>query len=337
VQPLFDDVLIFSSEFKTGGPEALHQLGHRIRCHGGTAHIVYHGPSAQIEIDGDVLRCHADASPMPGYFAQYHPQVLREIRPGPDTLIVFPEIWSALAAMSEVRYQRALWWLSLDNALSQNPGLRDAEYRRRVCADPGLVHFYQSDYVRSFLQANGALRYHALSDYTDRDFIHRSLIASENPPIRERADRICFFPNKGAELAAQFIAAQETMQRKIDFVPIREMSKAQVRDTLFNARMYIDFGGHPGKDRVPREAAIAGAIVLLHAAGAARHYLDHPLPTEYLFTEADVASGRLHRQVETILSEPELHWTKQRLYRNAILREEERFDLEVRTFFFTGV
>ena len=58
----------------------------------------------------------------------------------------------------------------------------------------------------------------------------------------------------------------------VDFVPIRDMNKAQVRDALFGARLYIDFGHHPGKDRVPREAAVAGAVVLLREAGAAKAF-----------------------------------------------------------------
>ena len=77
--------------------------------------------------------------------------------------------------------------------------------------------------------------------------------------------------------------------------------------------------------------------MLLHAAGAAKHFLDHPLPAEYLFTEDDVVSGRLHRQVDTVLDAPDSHFAKQRLYRDAIRLERERFDLEVRAFFFTGV
>jgi hypothetical protein len=114
------------------------------------------------------------------------------------------------------------------------------------------------------------------------------------------------------------------------------MTKAQVRDTLFDARLYIDFGSHPGKDRVPREAAIAGAIVLLRAAGAANHFLDHPLPTDYLFTDDDVVSGALHRKVAMILDDPDRHFANQRIYRDAVLLERERFDLEVRSVFFTG-
>jgi hypothetical protein len=336
MQKVYDDVLIFCPEIRTGGPEALHQLAYQITCHGGSARMVYYAPFSRIEVEDGVLRCHADASPMPAHFAQYHPQVLTEARLGPATLVVFPEPLSHFAAKSDVAYQRALWWLSLDNGLPQNPGLVEDDYRRRFFADPDLAHFFQSDYALNYLRDSGSVRYHPLSDYTDQDFVHRSLIASENPPIGARSNTICFFPNKGAELAARFIDGSAALPPDVHFVPIRDMTKAQVRDTLFGARLYIDFGHHPGKDRVPREAAVAGAVILLRAAGAANHFLDHPLPAEYLFTDEDVASGALHRKTAMILDDPDRHFANQRHYRDAILLERERFDLEVRSFFFTG-
>jgi hypothetical protein len=166
--------------------------------------------------------------------------------------------------------------------------------------------------------------------------VHQSRIASENAPIGARPNRICFFPNKGADLAARFIE-QPSARHPVEFVPIRGMTKPEVRKTLFGARIYLDFGGHPGKDRVPREAAIAGAVVLLHAAGAARHFPDHPLPPEYLFTDDDIASGGLWERVEAILDDSSAHCAAQRFYREAILLERERFDLEVRSFFFSGI
>ena len=337
MQPVFEDVLIFCPEAKTGGPEALHQLGRQIARHGGNAHMVYYSPFSRTDVDGDILRCHAEDSPMPAHFAQYKPRVLKEARLGPDTMIVMPEPLSRLAGARDARYRRGLWWLSLDNALPQNPDLLNEAYRRDFYADTGLVHFYQSDYTRAFVQGAAAARFHALSDYTDPDFVHRSQIASENPPIAERRAIVCFFPNKGAERAARFIEGQAALNHAVEFVPIRDMTKAQVRDTLFGAQIYIDFGHHPGKDRVPREAAIAGAVVLLHVAGAARHYADHPLPAEYLFTEEDLDSGRLHTRIDTILADIGAHHAAQRFYRDAILHEYERFDLEVRSFFFTGV
>jgi hypothetical protein len=296
--------------------------------------MAYYGPFSRLELDGDDLRCHLVPSPIPEYFARYHPSALREARLRPDTLVVFPEVLTELASVPDPRYQRAVWWLSVDNAILQNSGLLEADYRRRFFADSGLVHLHQSDYARAFLQANSVTRLHALSDYTDPDFIQRSLLAIGNPPISDRSNAICFFPNKGAELASRFIEGRSTMRRPVDFLPIRGMTKAQVRDALFDARIYIDFGNHPGKDRVPREAAIAGAVVLLHAVGAARCFPDHPLPSEYLFTEDDVATGLLHRKVDAILDEPDIHFAQQRGYREAILREEEGFGREVRAFFF---
>jgi hypothetical protein len=334
MQKRYEDVVLFCPEVKTGGPEALHQLAYQINRHGGSAHLAYYAPVSHVEIEGNRLRCRAENSPMPAQYAQYHPHVLREISPGPDTLLVFPETLCHLAAVAAVPYQRALWWLSVDNAPA--PILQDAAYQQPFFGDPGLHHFYQSDYARAFLQKACATACHPLSDYTDQDFVHLSLIASANPPIRERPNRICFFPNKGAERAASFIEAASQLRHNVEFVPIRGMSKPQVRDCLFSARLYIDFGNQPGKDRVPREAAIAGAILLLHAAGAGAHYLDHPLPRTYLFGEADIVSGRLHALVNEILDAPETHWEQQRFYRDAILREQEKFDLETRTLFFTG-
>jgi hypothetical protein len=336
MRKVYGDVLILCPEYLNGGCEALHQLGFQIAQHGGTAHMAYYGPFSRLELDGDIIRCHLAPSPIPGYFARYQPLALQEARLEADTLVVFPEVLSELAAVPDARYQRALWWLSVDNAILQNSSLLEATYRRRFFEDSGLIHFHQSDYARAFLQANAAPRYHPLSDHTDQDFIQRSLIAAENPSISDRGNTICFFPNKGAALARRFIEGRPAMRQPVDFLPIRDMTKGRVRDALFGARIYIDFGNHPGKDRVPREAAIAGAVVLLHAVGAARCFPDHPLPTEYFFTEDDVTTGRLHQKVDAILDEPGAHFDRQRFYREAVSHEQERFDLEVRSFFFSG-
>lgn len=335
MRPVYDQVLLLCPEVKTGGPEALHQLGYQIALHGGVARMVYYAPYSRLEIDGDVVRCEADASPMPAHFAQYAPQVLRETRLTPDTLVVFPEPLAKLASEA-TGYQRALWWLSLDNALPQNPELEEGDGAAGLFADPRLIHFHQSEYAARFLRNHGATQFFPLSDYTDPQFIHRSLVAELNPPIADRRNVMCFFPNKGGPLAARFLEGAAALRQPVEFVPIRDMTKAQVRATLFRARIYIDFGHHPGKDRVPREAAIAGAVVLLHAAGAARCFPDHPLADVYRFTEADVTSGALHRRIDAILDDPAAHFAAQLAYRQAIRLERERFDLEVRGLFFDG-
>jgi hypothetical protein len=80
--------------------------------------------------------------------------------------------------------------------LPQNQDLLGAEARRDLFADASLIHLYQSDYARRFLAANGAAQYFPLSDYTDLQFVHRSLVTSDVVPIEARATPSAFFPTR---------------------------------------------------------------------------------------------------------------------------------------------
>jgi hypothetical protein len=334
MKPVFDEVLIFSPSVKTGGPEALHQLGYQIARHGGSAKMVYY--DFPFSMDGNVLRCGPGPFPMLEHFAQYEPQVTRETPLGANTLVVFPEPLIKAADNDTAPFQRALWWLSINNVFAGNPDFLIEDYRQKFFARPDILQLYQSFYARQLLFNYNAPQYFPLFDYTDPQFIARSLNSSENPPIGLRANSICFFPTKGGALAERFVLDSASLRHKVEFVAIRNMTKAEVRDTLFQARIYIDFGDHFGKDRVPREAAVAGAIVLLHAMGSANFFDDHPIPREYRFTQDDLVSGRLHQKVNAILDDPERHFAAQRAYRQTILLEREQFETQVRTLFFTG-
>ena len=51
---------------------------------------------------------------------------------------------------------------------------------------------------------------------------------------------------------------------------------------------YIDFGPHPGMDRLPREATLAGCVVITNREGAANFDEDVPLPSEFKFSKFNV-------------------------------------------------
>jgi hypothetical protein len=57
---------------------------------------------------------------------------------------------------------------------------------------------------------------------------------------------------------------------------------------LKRAKVYIDFGNHPGMDRLPREAAMAGCIVITNKEGAAYYDEDVPIPSQYKIETFDV-------------------------------------------------
>jgi len=47
------------------------------------------------------------------------------------------------------------------------------------------------------------------------------------------------------------------------------------------AKAYIDFGHHPGKDRLPREAALHGTCVITGLYGSAGNTVDIPILDRY--------------------------------------------------------
>jgi hypothetical protein len=246
-----------------------------------------------------------------------------------QTLLVFPEVMAQQAFSFRSASLRAIWWLSVDNALKYNPQLRDVDSRVQFFAEPSVAHFFQSQYAAQFLLANRAKKCVPMSDFVDRAFfVSRGSWDAPQRPL------ICFLPRKGGELAAAFLSTLDMNAQEFEALALANMSRTAVREALSRATVYIDFGHHPGKDRVPREACAAGAIVMLNRQGAAQFFLDHPLDEEYLFDADEVTSGALATRLRAIVRNPLQHISRQELYRQMVYLEAEKFDLEVRSFFF---
>ncbi|MFX1716204.1 tetratricopeptide repeat protein [Paraburkholderia sp. A1RO-5L] len=325
LQPSYDQFVLFCPNVVTGGPEALHQLAHTINTQGGNASIAYYGGQSGLAYDGRVLR--ATYAPDPAVqeaYAMYEPLPVQEVTLSPRTLLIFPEVLVEQARQM-MSAKRAIWWLSVDNAIAANPRLADARYASELLSDPSIIHLYQSDYARRFVERHGARQVLPLFDFINRDYLKSG--ATEPPRARQI---VGLFPRKGADLAARFV----NLNNRLPFALIQDMSRDQVRSTLSQCAIYIDFGHHPGKDRVPREAAISGAVIFLHDRGAARHYADHPLDRFYLFSDDDIETGLLHTKIQDVLAHHAEHFANQRIYRQRVVLEMDEFVLQVKTAFF---
>lgn len=269
-------ILVCTPPVETGGPELLHQLVYELRDIGHDAYICYY------PFDSD--------HQTPKAYQHYNiPQ--SKFLDADGMIIVIPEVLTNLVRII-TKAKIILWWLSVDNYYNRTgesmllDSLRAAKslfsfrkfgLNRVPLFGLGAVeHVCQSNYALEFLARNG-LRGSMLGDYVVETY-------TCNPQLmRERKRVVCYNPKKGMKNTNKLIRACP----EIKFIPISGLSAQGVRDLLSSAMIYIDFGHHPGKDRLPREAAIAGCCVITGCRGSAENDVDIPIEKKFKIDEGN--------------------------------------------------
>lgn len=258
----------------TAGPEALHQLAALLNKLGQPAAMVYH-PFHKIAETPEVYRC-------------YQVPVVR-YQDAPGIFILFPEIMPVAAL--KVKYATAgIWWMSVNNytCVRYINRLRDKiRYVKNLLkgkrpwfgmrALKSLRHFAQSHYAYAYLQAHG-IAAQMLSDpipyYTEKNYLS-DLAVKRSAAIRQNI--ILYNPKKGWPIIKKLIQVFP----EISFKPLQNLNRTELAEAFFTAKIYVDFGHHPGKDRLPREAALHGVCVITGLYGSAANPVDVPILERY--------------------------------------------------------
>jgi hypothetical protein len=292
----------------TGGPELLHQLVDALRKVGHDAYITYYPFDKSYKKPVEYSAYNCPASP---------------IEDSSTALVIIPEITTKLAKTIK-NAQTAIWWLSVDNYYQRKGKSQLRDFRMRIItllrsripirSMHNLLHFTQSAYARDFLK-NYNIKSRMLTDYLAAEHFNA------NKSQLSRRNTVAYNPNKGAKKTNLLLKKYP----EIEFIPIKGMTKTQVNDLFSTAKIYIDFGLHPGKDRLPREAALAGCCIITGIHGSAGNKEDMPIPEEYkledrtnsfvskfgflansIFDSFDEHSSRFSSYRERIKEEPKL-------------------------------
>jgi hypothetical protein len=113
--------------------------------------------------------------------------------------------------------------------------------------------------------------------------------------------------------------------KDIQFVPIKKMPREEVIKLLQKAKVYIDFGYHPGKDRLPREAAILGCCVITGKRGSAKFFEDVPIPDEYKFEDKEESIPEIIDKIKDCFENYEERYKDFEYYRQFIKNEPQKF------------
>jgi len=314
----------------TGGPEAIHQLHHKIISNGGKSFLVYYDSEtiARFASEGGTIVSpqlyseKADVAKMSEY-KKYRPVLGDLTQLDDESLVIFPEGAIAFEEYLPKQYARAIWWLSVDNAILSEPRLKYKSFKFDFLSRKDVIHFYQSEYAKRFLYENGGICF-PLFDYTTNYEFYINQITTD-----KSVGLVSYFPSKGESLANIFFEANPN----INNIAIKNMSKSQVLEALSRSAVYIDFGHQPGKDRVPREAASCYAIVFVHKMGAAVNSIDYPLDDFFKFNTQDVHTGDLANRVRYAIDNYDECLKNQAYFRKKIKYEENEFNMQVDAFF----
>lgn len=332
ISPQSSIYVVCPAQFATGGPEALHQLVYKLRRLGHQAFMRY------LPVD------HPD--PVHPQFTPYDNPFSRELEDRPENVLIVPETMPELLE-SYHQVQKVLWWLSVDNHYDQlfkrsrrykvykklnklKKDLVDMEAQRALYAQKatlpapytGYLHLVQSEYARQHLLAKKISSVEYLSCYLNDEFIYRERSSMKR-------DIVLYNPNKGYRFTQRLIAAAP----EIEWIPIRNMTRAEVAELLAQAKVYVDFGCHPGKDRIPREAAISGVCVITGKAGSASYSEDVPIPNEFKFPDESRSVGAVIARIKQCLVRFEEHSSEFDAYRESIRAEQSQFEEDLLRIF----
>lgn len=327
----FNNIYILCpANHKTGGTELLHQLANELHANGKTVHIAYYFEGKKAN----------KANPIPDAFKQYNfiACTEKDIPNVSDALLIVPEVCIG-KIKKHAKCTTIIWWLSVDNfykhesikSISKNFGFLSA--LKHICIgdlyNPKLLnkvdyHFYQSYYAKDFLISKGIEqeKLFYLSDYIND--IYLTLTPNSN-----KEDIVLYNPKKGFEFTSKLIE----YDKSIKWVPIINMTNEQVRDIMCKAKVYVDFGNHPGKDRIPREAAICGCCIITGLNGSAKFHEDVPIPEKYKFDSSNDNIEHIIMRIHNIMNNYDKISNDFNEYKKFISNEKSTFKKDVKKYF----
>lgn len=313
----------------SGGPLLLHQLCYSLRKRNIDAYMLYIGNNK---------------NPVHPFYEKFHLPYVRinDVINSPENILLTCEtITSALYSNSFSKMRKMIWWLSVDNwyaersvYLEQNRrNILGAKFDRTYQFDSNIevLHLVQSFYARKFLELNGidSNLIYSLSDYLDPIFTENV----ENSLNHHKNNTILYNPKKGIEFTQKLYTIDKKNGSNVEWKPIINMTPEEVNENLRSAKLYIDFGNHPGKDRIPREAAMCGCCIITGKNGAAQFFEDVAINDEYKFDAIDKNIPSILNKMHYIIDNYDTEINKFADYRNKIMNEKSVFENEIDVLF----
>ncbi len=294
-------------KMESGGPELAHQLCYSLLYMGQEAYMYY-------TCSGQMEPLDVDASPKFYKYGTGHVKSLADINQ--NAIFIVPEAlttWGPLLPDG----RKVIWWMSVDNYIVTT-GERNLKWIEQNVD----YHFVQSYYAKNYLRERTGISEEKilyLSDYIGEKYGKFIF------PVQYRQNIALYNPAKGYEEIRPLIEATPWLK----WLPLQGLNEEEMIVRMQAAKVYVDFGNHPGKDRIPKEAASCGCCVITNKKGSAAFYEDVPIPDEYKFDDVHNSYDRIAALLQDICGNYEVHVQEFEVYRQFIAGEKAQFENDV--------
>lgn len=284
----------------TGGPETHHAVIGILNDYGADAYIFYNDKEAKI----------------PDPYKKYNVKLADKVIDEENNLLIVAEPYTDLLFKYK-KINKAIMFLSVQYFIeSRQPYVLDSYLKKhslpklfklplwiyakckhwnmnskKIDFKNGKYHFTANGEVnKNFLISQGVPQNEIgyVCGPLNKEFLE-NLPSTQN--IKENI--VAYNPKKGYEFTKKIIEAYENKYQDSPFVPIENMSAEQVHELLLKTKVYIDFGTHPGPERIPREAVISNCNIITSLNGSAKFEKDVPIPEDFKFNCDDINIDRI--------------------------------------------
>jgi len=334
----------------TGGPELLHQVAADIKKTFKVYVRMFYLP---------IL----DKNPIHSNFKKYKLEYSSFIDDDEKNILIIPEHYQFLEhSLNYKKIKKILWWLSVDNYFGYKFRYNYSKFLRSIIKIPFNVfrilnkvtynnfgiftyhdylkflysfcnlqkfeelkqidlHLAQSKYAFNYLKVYFQnLKF--LSDY------QRDEILKNSKKLKKTKKNLICYSSKSNE----FI---ESIKSYYNFkmIKLSGFNSKQIINIYNKTKVYLDFGYHPGKDRMPREAALFNNCIITNKKGSAKNKLDIPINDRYKFEEKKINLEKISKTILKIFKnyQNELKYFKK--YKRTILNEKKNFHKDLRKIF----
>lgn len=325
---IYPDTKIFIlclANTRTGGPESLHQLASQLISFGVDAYMFYAALANQ-NFD--------KANPVDDAYKKYHVPYTFDFVDAPHNVIIIPETATEVGFRLAKKSRRVIWWMGVENFLVNIMNLIE-DHLKNPLAEPVPKFFYfdrsdvehwgQSEYVRQFLRLNGVKKIHSVETHMSQIFLSRA----RDVDFAAKKNIVAYNPRKGFELTKHFIK----FSPDLDWQPIENMTPAEVQALLARAKVYVDFGHFPGRERLPREAVLSGCVIIVGKRGAAINDVDINIPAEFKFDLSDTTPNQVIEKIREVFDDFEIAYAAQKNFRDKELNAQKNFAAQVAAAF----